>query len=147
MVEVTIQRSVDTGSVSTWLRAETPEHLALLTRMRERAVRKLDRADAADQGPGGERRDPVPDRDWCRLVQRYQAGYALLLTEERERQKLALIAKLKGGGKVLTDEEYALGIAELEREALASLPPEDLIAELARRGLKLPAPAADQDDE
>lgn len=142
-----IQRPGDTGSVSTWLRAETPEHLELLTRMRERAVRKLDRADAAEAAPGGERRDPVPDRDWCRLVQRYQAGYALLLTEERERAKLALMARLKGQGKILTDEEYESELLEVGREALAQLPVEDLARELERRGLKLPGAAAEPDED
>lgn len=135
------------GSVSAWLRAETPEHLALLSRMRERLVRKLDRADKADGEPSGERRDPVPDRDWCRLAQRYQTGYHALLVEERERSKLALMARLRGDGHVLTDEEYETGLRELQQAALKDLPPADLEAELARRGIKMPALDAGADPD
>lgn len=138
------------GSVSTWLRAETPEHLRLLSRMRERLVRKLDRADTAEAAPGGERRDPIPDRDWCRLAQRYQTGYQALLVEERERSKLALMARLRGDGHVLTDEEYETGLRDLQQTALKDLPPADLAAEIERRGIKLPAlelvPATDPDE-
>lgn len=133
-----ITRPGDTGSVSTWLRGETPELLSLLTKLRTRLERRLE----ASKNP-----DAVPDRDWCRGFQRYQTGYAALLAEERERAKLALMARLKGQGKVLTDEEYEAGIRELALESLGSLPAEDLARELERRGLKLPAVAAEPDDE
>lgn len=121
----------DSGIASAWLRAETPEHLRVLTRLRERLVKRLDAADTKGS-------TEVPDRDWCRALQRYQAGYGLLLTAETERQKLALMAQLKGGA-VITDEEYNTGIRELGIEALRQLPAADLAAELERRGLKLPA--------
>jgi hypothetical protein len=135
------------ADVSAWLRAETPHNLRLLERLRDRLVRKLDRADKLEAVPGGEVRDPVPDRDWCRALRTYQAGYQGLLVEERERAKLALAARLKGGATILTDEEYDTGVAEIQRHALKELPVEDLVAELAKRGLKLPARALVEDAE
>lgn len=139
----------DTGSVSTWLRLETPEHLELLTRLRRRVVRKLDQTEALARREGGGELDITPDRDLCRVIQRYQTGYTALLTEERERQKLALMARLKGQA-VLSDEEYESGVRELALEALASLPAEDLVRALEARGIRLPAGAVsdeDRDDE
>lgn len=139
----------DTGSVSTWLRAETTEHLTMLTRLRKRVVRKLDQTEQLARREGGSDLDITPDRDLCRVIQRYQTGYALLLVEERERAKLSLMARLKGEGKILTDEEYESELLEVGREAMGLVPAEDLVKELARRGLKLPAAAtaAETDDE
>jgi hypothetical protein len=134
---VPIQRTGD-GFVSQWLRAETPEQLRMLERMRDRLKRKLDRADKLDAEPGGDKRDPIPDRDWCRVYEHYQRGYTALLVEERERTKLALMERrLDPGDAPLTDEEYETGTRELGLEALRSLPVDQLAPELARRGIKL----------
>lgn len=111
--------------VSAWLRQRTPQHLAMLDKMRD-ALR--------DHFPvlG------VPDREWARVYGLYQQGFHALLAEERERAKLQLMARLRGNGQVLTDEEFDAGMRELGMQAVRDLPTADLAQELMRRGLTLP---------
>lgn len=143
------------GYVSTWLRAETPEQLRMLERLRSRVMRKLDQGDRAAALADKTAKNPdevgqldiTPDRDLCRVIERYQAGYTLLITEEREQRKLALLARLKGQGTLITDEEYETGMRELGLDAVATLSEGDLTAALARRGLKLPTPSGEGDSE
>lgn len=141
--------SDDSGGIaSKWLRSETPQHLRMLTRVRERIERRLDREDRAAAESGREA-DEVPDRDVCRAIQRYQASFTALLVEERERAKLALAVKLKGGAgaQILTDEELEAGMRELAAAALKELPIADLAAELARRGIRIPEAPDDHGDD
>lgn len=134
------------GIASQWLRAETTEHMRLLSRLRGRLEAKLDRLDEAAR-KAGVPLDAIPDRDWCRALQRYQQGYTTLLVEERERAKLAIAARLKGGDQVLSDEEFSAGLRELGVEALKELPAADLAAELARRGINVPVVSVDDEDQ
>lgn len=117
-------------SVNAWLRRELPKHTEVLTRMREQLSEQL----AVDLNEHG-----TASRDWCRLFQRYAAGMATLLAEEREKTKLQLMARLKGAGQVLTDDEFEQGMRDLAVQAVKELPTADLAQELMRRGLTLPS--------
>lgn len=130
-------------SVNRWLRNETPKHMQLLSKLRERLELSLEPqvsedADgrrsvvAADVGPSG-----TPTRDWCRAFARYQAGYATLISEEREKTKLQLLAKANGGSG-MTDEEYESELGQLIAEGLRQLSVEELAKEFLRRGMGLP---------
>jgi hypothetical protein len=125
------------ADVSKWLRERTPQHLALLDKMRGALT---------DKFPVGIAGEPlIPDRDWARVYGLYQAGFHALLTEERERAKLALMARLKSEGKELSDEEFEAGIRNLAIHALKELSTADLAQELMRRGLTLPSVPVDGD--
>lgn len=135
-------------TVNAWLRKETPRHTALLAKLRERLERTLDRwtdEDGITQLPDVNEHG-TPSRDWCRAYQRYAAGYATLLSEERERAKLQLMARLRGNGQVLTDEEFESGMRELAMQAVKELPTADLAQELMRRGLTLPSTQPDDEE-
>jgi len=109
--------------VQSWLREETPEHLALMSRLREQLASTM----ATDVNEKG-----TPTRDWARALGRYQLSYTTLLQEERERIKLRiLMAKTGEGG--LTDEEYEQEIEQLAVESLGRLPADALQRELERR--------------
>lgn len=96
----------------------------------------------SDQMPDG----VVPDRDWARVYQLYQAGFHALLTEQREMGKLEIaMRRLKNGDKPLTDEEYQREVRDLAIAALRELPTADLAAELAARGLTLPVVSSSGD--
>lgn len=112
------------ADVRSWVTEETPHHLRLLSRLRERLVSSMN-ADANDKG--------TPSRDWCRAYQRYQTGYAAILLEERERVKLRLMLD-KSGQQTLTDEEYEAELKQLALESLGTLPQEEIDRELERRG-------------
>ena len=128
------------ADVSKWLRERTPQHLALLDKMRGALT---------DKFPVGIASEPlIPDRDWARVYALYQAGFHALLTEERERGKLALMARLKSNGQVLTDEEFEAGMRDLAMQAVKELSTADLAQELMRRGLTLPSVTdGDQDPQ
>lgn len=138
------------GSVRDWLSRETPKHLGLLTKLREKLEVSLD--DRVDRDPNGVPRtndmgQPIiipgdlndrgtPSRDWCRGYGRYQSGYNTLLMEERERWKLRLQAQQAGLGEELgqlSDSEFDAQMKELALEALRQLPEGELNAELERR--------------
>lgn len=121
-------------TVSDWLRSETPKHLALLTRLRERLESTIDTEICVDAEGNG---TATPSRNWCRAFQNYQAGVSGYLVEERERAKLSLLAR-RAGQAALTDEEYELEIKQLAGEALRELSTADLAAEFLRRGMSLP---------
>lgn len=130
-------------SVSDWLRSETPAHLRLLSRLREKLELTID-TDVSVDMHGQER--ATPSREWCRAFARYQEGYHGFLSEERERAKLALLAK-RAGQASLTDEEYELEMRELGRQALKELPIADLASEFLERGMSAPIiSASDRDD-
>lgn len=120
------------ADISRWLRERTPQHLDLLDRMRASLLHNL---------PEGSR--GIPDRDWARIGGLYLQAFNALLAEERERAKLALMARLKGGGAVLTDEEFENGIRDLALQAIRELSTADLVNELTKRGLTLPAASAE----
>lgn len=127
------------ADVQSWLRQETPEHLALMSKLRGRLAQTVE----TDVTEGG-----VPSRDWCRALSRYQTSFTLLITEERERIKLRLMMG-KAGEQVLTDEEYEQEMAVLAVESLGTLPLDQLHRELERRQALAPAlrEADDVDDD
>lgn len=108
-----------------------------MTRLRERLVDTIT-TDITEAG--------TPSRDWCRALQRYQTSFTLLLTEERERAKLMLMARAKGED-VLSDEEYAREMASLARESLKTLPLDELHHELEARGAMAPALVEREDED
>ena len=128
---------------SDWLRLETPEHLRLLTRLRNRLAETLD-TDLAHDADGVTR--GTPSRDWCRAYARYHQGYATLLVEERERAKLVLLAR-RSGQVSLTDDEYELELRKLKSEALGELSTADLASEFLRRGMALPVSSEHEDPD
>lgn len=124
--------------VSAWLREETPEHMDLMTKLRLRIVQTLD----SDITEGGS-----PSRDWCRSLQRYQASFVALMTEERERIKLRLMLD-KSGQATLTDAEYEQELQQLAIESLSTVAPDVLKSELERRAqLAAEMPAERDEDE
>lgn len=139
--------------VSAWLRSETPEHLSLLTKLRETITASLSARTELD-GDGRPQVIPAdlnehgtPTRDWCRAYQQYRGGYEMLLAEERERAKLLVLANAKGQ-QTLTDEEYEREMRALGLEAVRELDASTLAEEIARRGLtpqQLIAPDEDPD--
>lgn len=129
--------SVKPRDVSQWLRDETPEHLALMSKLRERLAATIE-TDISDK-------EAVPSRDWCRAAQRYQQSFLGMLTEERERIKLRLLMNKAGGGG-LTDEEYEQELKTLAAESLGTLPVDALHRELERRQ-QLAAPVMEDEDD
>lgn len=130
-------------SVSDWLRSETPAHLKLLSRLRARLEETMDVEICVDANGDG---SSTPSRNWCRAFERYQTGYHGLLVEERERAKLALLAK-RAGQASLTDEEYDLEMRQLAIEAVKELPIADLAQECASRGLLVPLSSGRDDPD
>lgn len=124
------------ADVDGWLREETPAHLRLMSRLRERLADTMN-SDVNESG--------TPSRDWCRALQRYQASYVGLLAEQRERVKLRLLLD-KSGQQTLTDDEYEQELTSLARESLETLPADALQRELERRA-QLAAPVPDEEDE
>lgn len=88
----------------------------------------------------------TPSRNWCRAFERYQTGYHGLLVEERERAKLALLAK-RSGQATLTDEEYELEMRQLAIEAVKELPIADLASEFLARGMNVPVSSGSDDPD
>lgn len=127
---------VSGSDVSSWLRRETPEHMALVTKLRERLQSTLD-TDVNEFN--------TPSRDWCRAMQRYQHTYQMLENAERERWKLRLALK-RAGEPILDDDEYNGALQELALEALGTLPVDALLKEIERRGL-LAQPEEGEGDE
>jgi hypothetical protein len=132
-----------------WIQRETPKHLELLTRLREKLEMSLEPQPDLERGTGlqrvnGEGRpmwlpadvneSNVPTRTWCRVLQRYQTGWAGVVNAEIQIRKLQLLAQRHAAGQPpLTDEEYAREMAELGREAIAELSDGELEREIARR--------------
>lgn len=108
---------------SDWLRNETPQHLSLMTRVREKLADTIE-TDVTEAG--------TPSRDWCRTHARYSAVYLGMLTEQRERMKMALAAK-RDGQPLLDDAEYAEAERQLAIESLDTLPEDELHAAIERR--------------
>ena len=128
------------NSVDQWIRRETPKHAELLSKMRAKLEASLEeRVDEhgftvlPDLTPAG-----TPNRDWCRAFARYATGFANVLGQQLEREKMRLLAK-RAGMATLTDDEYEREMIELGREAVKELPTADLAEELMRRGLTLPS--------
>lgn len=124
------------ADVASWLRQETPEHLALMTRLRERLASTVD-TDITENG--------APSRDWCRALSRYQGSYTVLLQEERERFKIRL-AMNKAGEGLLSEDEYEKELGVLAVESLGTLPADALHRELERRALSAGPQPNDKDD-
>jgi hypothetical protein len=114
---------VTSADVTGWLMRETPEHMELMSKLREKLGKTMD-TDVTEKG--------TPSRDWCRALGRYQNTYQMLVTEDRERLKLRLLMK-RAGEEMLSDEEYESELKELAVEALGTLPADKLQAELAKR--------------
>lgn len=108
-----------------------------MSKLRER----LDATIATDVTENG-----TPTRDWCRAASRYQHSYQMLMLEERERLKLRVLMTAKGT-PVLDDAEYQQALSQLAIEALGTLPQDQLIAELERRGALAEAGRDDTDDD
>ncbi len=131
-------------TLSRWVRNETIPHASLLTRMREKLTAALDpRTELdhrgrpmiipADVTPAG-----APNREWARGYQQYKDGFKVLVEEQRERDKMILMARNKSQTP-MSEDEYAEGMAQMMAEAVAMLSREDLLAELAKRGMQEPA--------
>lgn len=140
------------ASVNNWLRKELSRNTALLTKLRDKLEKSLERQPDEPDADGRPRwtqpdlnENGTPSRDWCRAFARYQTGLATLMQEQREQTKIQLLAKRAGLGE-LSDEDYAREMVELGREAVRELSERDLVAELARRGLVLPEPLPADDD-
>ena len=120
--------------IGEWLRQRTPQHLELLDKMRDSLMRHM----------------PVvgmPDREWARVAGLYLSSWNAMSAEERERAKLDLMARLKGAGHVLSDDEFERGMIELAAASVRELDTGDLVAELTRRGLTLPSASTDPDGD
>lgn len=128
---------IDGGAISVWLRSEAAENLRMLTRVRQRLVARLDASDAKGS-------TAIPDRSWWRVAKWYQDGYHQLLTEERERAKLALQTHRAGMDPALTDEEYERDMRQLAEESVREMSDADLQAELVRRGIVGPDTEPDE---
>lgn len=123
------------SKISEWLRQRTPQHLELLDKMRDSLMRHLPVVG-------------VPDREWAKVCGLYLNSWNAMSAEEREKAKLALMARLKSNGQVLTDEEFEAGMRDLALQAVKELSTADLAQELMRRGLTLPSvPDGDQDPQ
>ena len=121
-------------SVSDWLRSETPKHLTLLSKLRERLETSLLTDEATDEDGVS---TGVPSRDWCRAAKTYQTGYQAMLVEERERAKLSVMAR-RLGNQPLTDEEYEREMRQLGLDAIKELPTAELAREFLARGMAMP---------
>ena len=120
--------------IGEWLRQRTPQHLELLDKMRDSLMRHM----------------PVvgmPDREWARVAGLYLSSWNAMSAEEREGRKLDLMARLKGAGHVLSDDEFERGMIELAAASVRELDTGDLVAELTRRGLTLPSASTDPDGD
>lgn len=120
------------SKISEWLRQRTPQHLELLDKMRDSLMRHLPVVG-------------VPDREWAKVCGLYLNSWNAMSAEEREKAKLALMARLKSNGQVLTDEEFEAGMRDLALQAVKELSTADLAQELMRRGLTLPSVPGDGD--
>lgn len=120
------------SKISEWLRQRTPQHLELLDKMRDSLMRHLPVVG-------------VPDREWAKVCGLYLNSWNAMSAEEREKAKLALMARLKSNGQVLTDEEFEQGMRDLALQAVKELSTADLAQELMRRGLTLPSVPGDGD--
>ena len=132
-----------------WISQETPKHLGLLTKLREKLESSLEPQPDIDPSTGAQRvndagqpmwlpadanESGTPSRAWCRTLQRYQAGWTSVMTAEIQVRKLQLLAQRAAAGQPpLTDEEYAREMAELGHESIMELPDADLELEIARR--------------
>ena len=125
-------------ALSQRLARETSRHMEILERLGGRLLRSMDSEVCRDKD--GVATSEAPNRDWCRGAGIYQAGMASLLSEERERTKLRLLAERDGSQRALTAEEYDAELRTLAIEALRALPPGELTAEVERRGLLVTAP-------
>lgn len=140
----------DAASVREWLSRETPAHLGLMTKLREKLEQTMEvrpvldvfgrpEFDASGKPmmlPADVNEAGTPSRDWCRGLQRYQTGYTTVLVEERERWKLRLQAQQAGLSPELgelTDDQFDAELKELALEAIRQLPEGELQAELKRR--------------
>jgi len=130
-------------TLSRWVRTETMPHAELLTKMRVKLAAALEprmepghRGDLevipADVTPAG-----APNREWCRGYQQYKDGFKVLVEEQRERDKMILMARNKSQTP-MSEDEYAEGMAQMMAEAVAMLSKDDLLAEMAKRGMKEP---------
>lgn len=107
------------------LRAESERYMGLL----EELGAKLKRTLASDSNEYG-----TPSRDWSRSFGHYSGGVRGLLSEQRERAKLKILAG-RTGQAMLTDEEYDREMQQLRLETVHELTEQELTSELVRRGL------------
>ncbi len=112
------------GWMRQFLRREAEQQVGMLTALRERLQRDLER-----------RPDELPGKEWVRIARLYQDGYRHIASLELEHAKLALLAERAP----MTDEEVARWMEQLGREAVRALSDEELEAEIERRRA-LPAP-------
>lgn len=142
------------SATNSWLWREIQRNDALLTRLRERLELTLDPREGEPDADGNPTLIPAdvnesgtPSRDWLRGLGRYQTGLIARMTDARERAKMALVARLKGDGKIMTDEEFEQGMRTLAMNSVRELDTGDLVAELTRRGLTLPSTSTDPDGD
>ena len=131
------RKAASKAEVAQWLRDQTPEHLEFLAKMRTKLVDHLDALPPR----------MVPDRDWARVAQVYQAGFHAVVHDARESAKLAILAAKSGAGPQLSDEELDAELRRIGIEAVRELPTADLAIELANRGLTMPDMDRDSDPD
>jgi hypothetical protein len=130
-------KRISPADVTEWLMRETPEHMALMSKLRERLAATMT-IDVNEHG--------TPTRDWARILSRYQGTYQMLMLEDRERLKLRLLMAKEGDG-ILTDEEYDQELKSLAVESLGTLPADALQRELERRQALGPVVEEGEEDE
>ena len=116
------------------LKAESERYMTLLEELGAKLKASID-LDCNESG--------TPSRDWARSFGRYDQGLRGLLSEQRERTKIKLLAG-KAGMPALDDAEYERELRELGLDAVKQLSTADLAAELAARGLTMPAVSDDE---
>lgn len=126
-------------------------HAEMLTKLRERLQSSLEtRVERDADGrqmviPAEVEASGAPTRSWCRGYVAYKDGFKVLLEEQRERDKMILMARNKSNTP-MSEEEYAEGMAQMMAEAVAMLSIDDLQAELKKRGIKEPSASSGRID-
>lgn len=128
--------AIPAADVSEWIRKTSPDYLDLLNRLLRKLSATIDH-DTNHQG--------TPTRDWARNFQRFQTAFHAFQAEERERAKMLLQAG-KLGEQFLSDAEYETAYKQMQLESVTTLSDDGLLAEVARRGIKLPAVRDDDED-
>ena len=83
------------GWMRQFLRGDAERQVGMLTALRERLQRDLER-----------RPDELPGKEWCRLAKLYQDAYRMLATLELETAKVRLRAERSHVRAPMTDEEF-----------------------------------------
>lgn len=116
------------GRLRYWLRG-VPAEVPIMRGYGEEATPVLDAKGEPVMQP------VMPDKDWRETYDLYTKSVLGMLKEQRERAKLVAAGK---GGLPLTDAEADAELAELVRDSIRSMPPDELRALLAERVIDVP---------